>query len=100
MNNPDPREQLVMKGNALLDLTYRSHIWEQQYPEMAALLNDRVPSDDPRVAALVNTPVFITALFTKLSLENDFERARTEYLMLRQTIEALDNARNDIDIID
>jgi hypothetical protein len=93
---PDPRESLVEKGNALLEVIYKEHLWDQTYPKMRAMMNKGKDAQEEEIQELVNDPEFVTALMESLKLDSEHRRLQTEFLMLRQTIEALSQPRPEM----
>lgn len=93
MPTTDPREQLTITGNALLDVLYRMHKWDQQYPELRQALDQGAGYDDPRVQEFLNRPDFVDAFVSSMTLIADRQRLLHEYNLLRSTIEALEAPR-------
>lgn len=100
MATTDPREQLMIKGTALLDVMYDQHQWEKKYQTISALIKKGEDADINDITAAVMSPEFAGALFESMSIGADLQRSLAEYFTLRETMEALDGVRPGIGLDD
>jgi hypothetical protein len=97
--NTDPREQLVEMGNKLLDLIYRRAEWERKNLDLVKLIERKQHGDDIPDAELIemtSRPGLIEAIMEDLNLDAQYSATRSQYVLLRNTIESLDRPRVDL----
>jgi hypothetical protein len=89
----DPREALVERGNALLEVIYQKHIWEQTYPLLDSTMAKGMDATHEEMEAVTRSESFVEALLSRMTLESDAHRIHAEYILLRETVEALTGPR-------
>lgn len=101
----DPREQLITWGQELLDALYTEHLFRQKFERIMDLARRNPDPSDPNVQLEVNAFLeeqgmtlvdLLEASFTGMEMAEEIMAKRERYLILRQTIEALDAPRPTI----
>lgn len=98
----DPRENLIVFGQELLDALYTEHLFRQKFERIMGLARQNPDPSDPSTQAEVNSFLeqqgmtlmeLLEASITGMEMAEQIMVKRDRYLLLRQTIEALETPR-------
>ena len=93
MNNADPREALIQKGNELLDIMYEVSQLERKHEDIIKAVKNSDGMSRDEKASLIFDKDFISVITERLELHSRYEKTLAAYSLLRSTIEALDVPR-------